>query len=147
MSLQEEIGAKPTGAAQKLGNVSNKAAGAPDKVETRLLEKLLALPLRNLPSKEHDMILTDWLQRKIEVDELEEYFTPSPTVNLLTGERTVSGPSVPDKVKVMVQSMQDGDELWEFSTPDEFWESMCGRKGVALLRGRKIIDATVTFMN
>ncbi|MDD9724676.1 hypothetical protein PVV74_04335 [Roseovarius sp. SK2] len=93
------------------------------------------------------MILTDWLQRKIEVDELEEYFTPSPTVNLLTGERTVSGPSVPDKVKVMVQSMQDGDELWEFSTPDEFWESMCGRKGVALLRGRKIIDATVTFMN
>lgn len=93
------------------------------------------------------MILTDWLQRQIEVDELEEYFTPSPTVDLFTGERTVRGPNVPDEVNKMVDMMQDGDELWEFNTPDEFWNAMCGRRGMALVRDRKVIAASVTLMN
>jgi len=93
------------------------------------------------------MILPDWLQRKIDVDSLEEYFTPTPARDMFTGERIVREPSVPDEVRKMVQSMRDGDELWEFNTPDKYWDAMCGRKGVALVRGRKIIDATVTFMN
>jgi len=43
--------------------------------------------------------------------------------------------------------MQDGDELWTFSTSNESWDNMAGRAGVSLVRGGKIIDSIVTRMN
>jgi len=47
----------------------------------------------------------------------------------------------------LLAQMQDGDELWTFSTSDESWDNMAGRAGVSLVRRGKIIDSIVTMMN
>jgi hypothetical protein len=42
---------------------------------------------------------------------------------------------------------QDGDELWEWSTPDTFWQSLSGRGGYAIVRNGKVIETTITIEN
>jgi len=44
-------------------------------------------------------------------------------------------------------SMQEGDTVWEFSSPPESWRNMAGRAGVALVRDGAIIDVIITMMN
>jgi hypothetical protein len=36
------------------------------------------------------------------------------------------------------------DEIWEFDTPAEYWASLCGRSGIALVRDANVI-ATITI--
>jgi hypothetical protein len=42
---------------------------------------------------------------------------------------------------------REGDELWEFSSPPDTWQNLCGRAGVAIVRHGKIVDSFVTVMN
>lgn len=39
------------------------------------------------------------------------------------------------------------DEIWEFDSPGEYWESFCGSSGIALVRGPKVIAAITCEMN
>ena len=43
--------------------------------------------------------------------------------------------------------MVEGDQLWEFSSPADHWQHLCGRAGIALVRDGKILDSLVTMMN
>lgn len=43
--------------------------------------------------------------------------------------------------------MIDDDELWEFSSPKEDWDSLAGREGIALVRNGQVIASIVTFMS
>jgi hypothetical protein len=47
----------------------------------------------------------------------------------------------------LVASMQEWDELWEFSSSDLSWEHLAGRAGIALVRNGEIIDCVVTCLN
>jgi len=49
--------------------------------------------------------------------------------------------------KSMLEQMQDGDELWEYSSSDQSWEHFAGRAGIALIRDGQIIDSILTSMN
>ena len=44
-------------------------------------------------------------------------------------------------------SMQPGDEIWTFSSPEDSWKNDAGRAGVALVRAGVPIKAIVTVMN
>ncbi len=39
------------------------------------------------------------------------------------------------------------DEVWQFSSSPDSWEHLAGRAGLALIRGRTVIDAYVTLMS
>lgn len=39
------------------------------------------------------------------------------------------------------------DEIWEFDSPGEYWESLCGSSGIALVRGPKVIAEITCEMN
>ena len=39
------------------------------------------------------------------------------------------------------------DEIWEFDSPGDYWVSLCGRAGIALVRAGKPITGIVTEMN
>ena len=42
------------------------------------------------------------------------------------------------------EKIQLGDEIWEFDSPIEYWDSLCGRSGVALVRyGRVVAEVTI----
>lgn len=44
-------------------------------------------------------------------------------------------------------SMLDGDELWQFCSPTDYWKALCGRAGYCVLRGDEIVDYVLTVMN
>jgi len=47
----------------------------------------------------------------------------------------------------MKNAIEDGDELWYFSTSKESWEQHCGHSGYVLLRGDIVVDSILTEMN
>lgn len=47
----------------------------------------------------------------------------------------------------LLSEMQDGDELWEYSSGDQSWEDLAGREGLALVRNGKIIFDIMTCMS
>jgi len=47
----------------------------------------------------------------------------------------------------MVGSMREGDELWEYRSPEHFWEHLAGRAGIALVRKGEVVDAIATALN
>ena len=47
----------------------------------------------------------------------------------------------------LFEKMQMGDEVWEFDTPIEYWDSLCGRSGVALVRDGCVVAEVKIDMN
>jgi hypothetical protein len=43
--------------------------------------------------------------------------------------------------------MQENDEIWKFSSPDDTWENLCGSAGIALVHEGEIVDIYETLMN
>ena len=43
--------------------------------------------------------------------------------------------------------IQEGDELWEFSSPPETWKNLRGRAGLSIVRNGEIVDSLVTLMS
>jgi hypothetical protein len=77
----------------------------------------------------------EWLIRRIDVDEVEK------DIEKWDGRwRDYSW-------RPFKAQMTDGDELWEFSSPAEYWENLAGREGVALVRDGRPIAHVVTLMN
>lgn len=45
------------------------------------------------------------------------------------------------------EKIQLGDELWEFDSPIEYWDSLCGSSGVALVRDGCVVAEVTIDMN
>jgi hypothetical protein len=71
--------------------------------------------------------------------------------NMLLDPRLGSSPVVfgfiHDQWMKLVNQMQPGDELWEYSSKKEDWDELIGESGIALVRNGKTIDTIVTRMN
>jgi hypothetical protein len=65
----------------------------------------------------------------------------------VTREELEADPDGPVRWKTLIDAYQDGDELWEFSSPADYWQNLAGRGGVALVRGGAIVASIVTIMN
>jgi len=52
-----------------------------------------------------------------------------------------------DFFEKLLDAYQDGDELWRFSSPADYWRNLAGRGGVALVRDGKIVTSVVTIMS
>ena len=50
-------------------------------------------------------------------------------------------------VKELIAKMQDGDELWEWSTDNFSWLMFRGQGGFVIVRGSELIDPIVTVWN
>jgi hypothetical protein len=75
----------------------------------------------------------NWLQEKIELNNIEVEAPPH-------------GVAFEDWLKIDTMK-QDGDEIWRFDSPIEYWDSLCGRAGIALVRKKRVVLSIVTFMN
>ena len=47
----------------------------------------------------------------------------------------------------LIDTMEEGDELWTFTNSPETWENLAGRSGVALVRRDEVIRTLVTLMS
>jgi hypothetical protein len=47
----------------------------------------------------------------------------------------------------LLAAMNEGDEIWSFSSSDNSWQHLAGREGVALLRNGQVVTAIITCMS
>ncbi len=86
----------------------------------------------------------EWLIKRTTTEEAEH-------AHLVTSSRLGPDP-VPfgyqnDRWRELKSRMEAGDELWEFSSPEESWKNLAGRAGFCVVRNGKIVDFLVTIMN
>jgi len=90
------------------------------------------------------MIKKEWLKKRTTIEECE-------TKNLVEDKRLGTTPVPFGFINHLwlnlKRKIQEGDELWEYCSPPETWENLCGREGVCLVRGEEIIDRIITKMN
>ena len=86
----------------------------------------------------------EWLTKKVTVEEAE-------SAHLVRNEQLGPEP-VPfgfmyQDWKQLLAAMQPGDELWEFSSPEDAWKHLAGRAGFAVVRNGTPVASLVTMMN
>jgi hypothetical protein len=88
--------------------------------------------------------IRDWLQKRLTVAEAEAAHMVR---NDWLGPDPVPFGFVNGKWRALLAEMQDGDELWAFSSSQESWARLGGRSGIALVRHGEVVRAVVTKMN
>ena len=82
-----------------------------------------------------------WLKSKISIHDAE-----AKNMVVINGRNIPFG-FISSSWRHLLSNMVDGDELYEFSSPDVDWDHLAGREGIALVRGGEIITDIVTKMN
>jgi hypothetical protein len=89
-------------------------------------------------------MMVEWLQRRVSVEQVE-------AAHMVRHERLGTAPVAfgfdNGRWRELITQMQDGDELWEYTSPAETWANMAGRAGYALVREGKIVGQITTLMN
>jgi len=85
-----------------------------------------------------------WLKRKLTVGEAENLYMVKDD---RLGPEPVPFGFLNESWKELLSWIKEGDELWEFSSPQETWECMAGREGIVLIRKGKMIGSIITRMN
>jgi hypothetical protein len=88
--------------------------------------------------------IKEWLQKRLTVAEAEAAHMVR---NDWLGPDPVPFGFVNYKWRALLAEMQDGDELWEFSSSPEIWAHLGGRAGIALIRHGEVVRSIVTTMN
>ena len=99
---------------------------------------------QRLPSMSPDALKHRFIRKYISVEEAENE-------NIVTDPRLGDSP-VPfgfsnHEWLELLAEMQDGDELWTFTTSVESWDNMAGRAGISLVRNGKEVTCIIRRMN
>ncbi|HCN37890.1 MAG TPA: hypothetical protein DIS94_09280 [Bacteroidetes bacterium] len=72
----------------------------------------------------------DWLTKKITIEKALED----------SKIKNANGEYEPDEnLKTLISKMEEGDELWEYSSPLHSWKNLVGRGGYAIVRNGEVI--------
>ncbi len=97
------------------------------------------------PAGETDDVLPrSWLKRKTTVEEEERKHMVK---NDELGSEPVPFGFINKRWLELKTQIQEGDELWEFSSSAESWKHLAGRSGLCIVRKGRIIASLVTLMN
>jgi hypothetical protein len=85
-----------------------------------------------------------WLKKKLTIEECEK--------QLLAQIKELGEAPFPDIFEYpewlkFKSQIQEGDELWVFSSSSDAWESLCGSAGICIVRNGIIIDKYVTVVS
>ena len=87
----------------------------------------------------------EWLVKKLTLQECELEHT----TEISSGDSQLVVPFgyLNDKWVYLKSLMLTNDEIWDFESPPDHWDSLCGRSGVALVRNDKVVFTIITSMN
>jgi len=78
-----------------------------------------------------------WLNKKLGVKQAGNVFNNRPVTNIMGNSKLIS----------LITSMQEGDELWSFSSDQASWENRAGRSGSAVVRDGEIVHSVFDMMS
>lgn len=86
----------------------------------------------------------EWLTKKVSLEQAE--------IDYMEQDDRISSEPVPfgffnHQWNELKSELQEGDELWLFSSPKTSWMNMCGRAGICIVRDGKVVSSMVTMMN
>jgi len=86
----------------------------------------------------------EWCTNKISVEEAE-------AKNLVEDKRLGDEPIPFGFINYqwlnLIESMHEGDELWEFRSPQKSWDRFAGREGICVVRDGEVVGYIITGMN
>jgi hypothetical protein len=83
------------------------------------------------------VIPTEWLSEKVTIGKAE-------AANLSEGRPFGYQHRKWERLK---SNMLEGDELWEFCSPEHTWIHLMGRQGYAVVRDGQVVDSIYTSMS
>lgn len=92
-------------------------------------------------SEDREYMPESWLKWRYRPGELEQELVR--VIRLLEEE----GEYINSKYYHFNNSIEPGDELWQFSSNEMQWGGLVGRRGVAIVRDGKIVGGVVTGLN
>lgn len=98
------------------------------------------------PASKRRTMDASWLRKKMTVAEAEAEHMVSLADEDGTRREVPFGYCNRDWME-LVTAMQEGDELWSYSSSDESWANLAGRMGLVLLRDGEVIESVLTAMN
>jgi hypothetical protein len=96
------------------------------------------------PGEARDVIPREWLEKRTTVEEAEGKHL---VTDARLGPKPVPFGFMNEKWVQFKGQLQEGDELWEFSSSAESWRHLAGRAGICIVRKGRIIDSIVTRLN
>ena len=87
----------------------------------------------------------EWLVKKLTLQECELEHTTE--ISTSDSQLVVPFGYLNDKWVYLKSLMLTNDEIWDFESPQDHWDTLCGRSGVALVRNDKVVFTIITLMN
>ena len=81
-------------------------------------------------AEDYSVYPTEWLIKKVDLD----------IIDAALGYRS-------DDWMHLKEQVREGDEVWLFCSPSEYWDRLCGREGFALVRQGAIVGSILTSLN
>jgi hypothetical protein len=89
-------------------------------------------------------MIQEWLTQKITVEE-------AGAQHVVHDDRPGPDPAAfgfqNEEWLAILRRMEPDDELWEFNSPPETWQNLCGRRGFAVVRDGEVVATILTVMN
>ncbi len=87
---------------------------------------------------------TEWLIKKMTIEEAEQ---ENLVEDSRLGEKPVPFGFMLGSWLALKKKLREGDELWEFTSPQEDWDNLGGRKGVCVVRDGEVVYSITTAMS
>jgi hypothetical protein len=92
----------------------------------------------------HIRQVKDWLVRRVTVAEAE---AANVTHLLEPGLDPAPFDRANARWRNLVAQASDGDELWQFGSPQDTWKRLAGRTGYAIMRDGEPVTVAITFLS
>lgn len=89
-------------------------------------------------------MIIEWLKQEVTVEEAEE---KNMVQNEDLGPFPIPFGYMNDQWLEFKNKIQDGDQIWEFSSSTEEWMNLVGRAGLCIVREGRIVESIVTAMS
>ena len=89
-------------------------------------------------------MIKEWLTRKTNVEDCEREHVVR---NEQLGADPIPFGFINQEWLALKSQIQEGDELWEFSSPPEDWKHFRGRGGICIVRRGEIVGSIVIVEN
>ncbi|MBN1552134.1 hypothetical protein JW979_11715 [bacterium] len=90
------------------------------------------------------LVPMEWLTVKTTIAEAEQ---KNMVADNHLGSQPVPFGFMNDEWQKFKDTIQKGDELWEFDSPEEYWMGLSGSAGLCIVRKGTVIDVIFTKMN